>query len=201
LALYRVAREGHSGLFPPPTGTGRFDDPARRFRTLYTALERIAAYAETLQYFRPNLSARQALADLRYEDVTTPPVTLRTWVSTRELLTIQVPSTCTLLDLRQFQVLEQATDEIAQDLAGLGLTDFDAANLLGQDRRVTQTVAAWAHASGFDGLLSPSRLAPEWTSCVLFDRARPRVRSRTPIDLTDSDLRAVALAFHLRVRG
>jgi hypothetical protein len=52
LTLYRVTRARHTGLFPPPGGRGRFDDPAGEYRVLYAALEREAAFAEALQQFR-----------------------------------------------------------------------------------------------------------------------------------------------------
>lgn len=201
LVLYRVVRASHTTLFPHPGGTGRFDSPDRSYAVLYTAFDRQAALAEALQSFRPDLEVRAALAALRFADITNPPVPLRTWAQTRVMLRIRIPAGAHLLDLRTSAAIEEVANWLAEPLRAMGLTDFDASHLLGPDRRITQAVSAFAWGQGFDGILAPSRLGPEWTSCALFDRSRPRVMSRTPIDPADPDLRAIADRFHLRTSG
>lgn len=201
LLLYRVTRAGRDGLFPPASGTGRFDVPDRSFRTLYTALEREAAFAETLQQFRPSLEVRSDLAALRFAEVTNPPISLRTWAAGRVMLRLRLPASANVLDLRGADGLEQATSAVAGQMRTLGLADFDAGSLLSPDRRVTQIISAWAFAYGFDALLVPSRLGSDWTNCVVFDRIRPRVVSREPISVTDPDLQHVAARFGIRITG
>jgi hypothetical protein len=168
---------------------------------LYTALERRAAFAESLQQFRPSLAVRAALAQLRFEEPTHPPVPLHSWVRDRVLLRLRIPRTARLLDLRQSDQIEQVADALSLELCEAGLDDFDASTLSGPFRAATQAVAAWAHGEGYDGILSASRFAPEWTTCAVFDRIRPRVLSRTPIEPDDPDLQHVVRAFGLRISG
>ena len=55
--VYRLGRLPDPLEWPPleSAGSGRFDDPARRFRVLYAARQRAACFAETLATFRPSL--------------------------------------------------------------------------------------------------------------------------------------------------
>jgi hypothetical protein len=201
LHLFRITRRGHDTLFPPPHGRYRFDDPARSFATLYGAVDRQAAFAESLQQFRPDLATRVQLAHLRFADVTTPVVNLRTWTMGRVLLRVRLPGSAHLLDLRESAGVELVASSLAAELVALGKNDLDLSTLLGPDRAVTQLVAAWAWKNGYDGILLPSRFASHWTCCSVFNRHKPRVITKDTIDPTDSDLVSVARAFGLRITG
>jgi len=201
LHIWRVTRIGHRDLFPPSGGRSRFDDPEGGFATLYGALDRRAAFAESLQYFRPDLATRAELARLRFAEVTVPAVTLRTWAAARELLDLRLPRGANLLDLRESHAIEQVATALSGGLLKLGVSDFDSSQVVGPDRRITRSVAGWAFGEGFDGLLYPSRFAAAWTCCAFFDRIRPRVASRQPINTRDPDLTAVGASFGLRISG
>jgi hypothetical protein len=201
LTLYRVTRARHTGLFPPPGGRGRFDDPAGEYRVLYAALEREAAFAEALQQFRPDLATRAALAAVRFGAVPRSDVRLQTWAGPRVMLTLRVPKAARLCDLSVSAHIEAAADGIASVADALQIRDFDASHEIGPDRQVSQAVSRWAYQAGYDGLLFPSRLALEWTNCALFNRVRPRVIARDPVRIADPDLQRVAKSFGVRVTG
>lgn len=57
--LYRLGRLPDPLAWPPweYVGSGRFDDPDRAFRVLYTTAQRRASIVETLAPFRPSLDA------------------------------------------------------------------------------------------------------------------------------------------------
>jgi RES domain len=201
LQLFRVTRHGHDTLFPPPRARYRFDDPARGFATLYAAMERPAAFAESLQQFRPDLATRVELAKLRFAEVTTPVVSLRTWTAGRVLLRLRLPATARLLDLRDSAAIEMIADSLAEELLALGCSDFDLSTLLGSDRRTTQTVAAWAARSDHDGIILPSRFASTWSCVSVFNSTKPRIIGHDDIASTDPDLMVVAQNFGLRISG
>jgi hypothetical protein len=201
LTLYRVGRSRHAGLFPPPGGRGRFDDPAGQYRVLYAALERAAAFAEALQQFRPDLATRAALAAVRFGAVPRADVRLQSWAGARVVMTLRVPGAARLCDLRASVQIEEAANGIAGVAESLGISDFDASHVIGPDRRVSQAVSRWAHEAGYDGVLFPSRFATEWTCCALFNRLRPRVIGRDPVRVDDPDLQAVARSFGIRITG
>jgi hypothetical protein len=63
--LYRIARAPNPLAWPAQAyvGSERFDDPRRRFRTLYAAEQRRACFVETLAPYRPDL--RQLAAEAK----------------------------------------------------------------------------------------------------------------------------------------
>lgn len=199
--FYRITRKEHPGLFPPPDGRARFDDPRGEYRVLYGALERAASFAESLQQFRPDMATRAAIAALTFRVVPESPVRLRTWAGARVILTLRLARAARLCDLRSSVDLERAADGISPQAKALGLTDFDASQVTGQDRSVTRAVSRWAYEHEYDGLLYPSRLGTEWNCCAIFDKVRPRVMARASISVDDADLVAVCGAFGIRITG
>ncbi|HET7714287.1 MAG TPA: RES family NAD+ phosphorylase, partial [Bauldia sp.] len=163
------------------------------------SLERAGSFAESLQPFRPDLATRAAMAGLTVSTVPRTEVRLTSWAQSRVLLTLRLNRNALLCDLRQLADLERAANGVAGEAVELNIDDFDASHVTGSDRRVTQRVSRWAHDSGYEGLLYPSRLGTAWTCCALFNRVRPRIINREPVLAGDADLLEVSLAFGIRV--
>lgn len=203
--LYRIGRWPDPCGLPPWTAAGleRFDDPAGRFRVLYTAEDRRACFVETLASFRPPLDAD--LDPLRpYWGGRRPPLLGRIppdWHRRRAVCRLHLAGSSGhgLLDLRALPTLVILRDVFAALLVDVGLRDLDVSGVRGPSRRLTQAIGAWAYDEGYGGIAYRSRFEDAYTCWALFEGRATWAPAGPPELITrrDPDLRAAATLFGL----
>jgi hypothetical protein len=167
----------------------------RRFRVLYAARKRTACFAEVLAGFRPSLELLAETGD---------PADIAGEVS-RGFLRSRGTATFRLLrgrwlDVRRVETLEALRTAFGPTLHDYGLADVDLGGLCGPQRAFTQSVAAWAHQRGYQGMVYASRFGANFDAWAVFDTARIEpVGPVTPLSPDDPDLLAVAQVFALRL--
>jgi hypothetical protein len=180
-------------------GGGRFDDPEREFRLLYTAAQRRGPFVETLAPFRPSLEilARMQRVASSEEPLPRTPVPAH-WYRRHAVARLRLLPGQHWLDLRAPQTRETLRAELAATLLTLRLSDLDLSRVLGPGRTLTQTIARWAYEHGYAGLAYHSRLDHTLTLWAIFERAAfEPVGLPEPITPDDPDLVATARLFGL----
>jgi hypothetical protein len=195
--LHRLGRLPDPLQWPPVenAGSGRFDDPARRFRVLYAARQRAACFAEALAAFRPSLELLAETGD---------PADIAGAVSAGFL---RARGTATFhllrgrwLDVRRLVTLEALRAALGSTVHEFGLADIDLGGVCGPRRAFTQSVAAWAYEHGYNGIVYASRFGASFECWAIFDNARIEpAGAATPLSLDDRDLLAVASVFALHL--
>jgi len=238
--LYRLAR-GPAEPFAPPdwdrahedgTFGNRFDDPTadegkppgERFRAIYCATQRVAAFGETLANFRPSPSLIAHLAaiddDEPLEEALAGEVDPKDrrrvlipadWRLRRRIGHTVLDPTLAFVDVAAAETMQHLRAALAPLADRLGLDDVDLSSLTSQQRCFTQGVARYVYdrrePSGrprYAGLRYPSRLNPgEWECWAAFDN---RIRHQrgwpglpTSVVADDEDLVAVAKLFELTI--
>ncbi|HEX5502460.1 MAG TPA: RES family NAD+ phosphorylase [Thermomicrobiales bacterium] len=203
--LHRLGRAPDPLAWPlwAYVGTGRFDDPAGRFRVLYVAEQRRAAFAETLAQFRPSLAVLAAERAVTGADEPPPPargVVPLNWLAKRATRRLRLGSDQRWLDLRAPETRAVLRAILAPTLQRLGLPDLDVGAVYGPSRAFTQVIARWAYEAGYQGLAYGSRHDERFTNWALFEGAVFTPDGLpTPLMRDDPDLRAVAALFGLDV--
>lgn len=189
LRVVRIGRRPDPLAFVPmsaQTWAGRFDDPDRLSRTLYTAMDEYGAWVEVLGRFRAHLPTGTSLDAIAGEGGDREPVlpgtVSLTWIASRAVghaqvlaRVVELGSDVTLrwLDLRP---------PIREILASRHIADVDLSAVTGPDRSLTQAVARelrlWGQA---DALLYPSRYGAPTTCVALFEprEGLPRIEPIT----------------------
>jgi len=198
--LFRVGRAPNPVAWPPfdAIGTGRFDDPQRRYRVLYTAEAAIGAFLESLAPFRRPL--RDLLPVLRRMSGVRDPVigrVPRNWHLKRMLGVIRLYPGQQWLDFRSVDVHTRLGHLFAQQLADLGYDVLDARAALSLDRPFTQGVSRWAYEQGYQGIIYTSRIDTRHTCWALFDGAHLTVERVSVIGLDDADFVTAVRALEL----
>jgi hypothetical protein len=202
----------HIGRNPDPfawtdwqfVGTGRFDDPRRpsQFRVLYAAEERLAAFVETLQKWRPSMEALAALGVIPVprDDVLEETIGMipSDWHLKRSIGTLLLLPNQRWLDLREHETRETLRVRLASTLRRLGAEDFDLSDALGRNRRLTQTIARFAFEDGFQGIAYKSRFDVNFTCWAIFEGAQFEPIGRFAFMRNDPDLIEAARRFSLR---
>ena len=99
-----------------------------------------------------------------------------------------------------FPTREALRGELAEQLVQLGLSDLDVSAVRGPHRELTQTIARWAYAHGFAGLVYRSRFDDSLDCWAVFEGIEfDPVGIPQSISLGDPDLLAAAALFGLRV--
>ncbi len=205
--LYRIARPPDPLAFPSFAfrGTGRYDDPHGRKATLYAAVERRAAFLETLDVFRPD---RLAIAERNdHLGVTSRPSarparhSIPDRFMQRLLVRFDVADGQRWLDVRVPETNDVLHDELAPHFSQLGLGErFVLGDLLASDYRVTRLVAGWAIDHAFDGIAFRSCHNPALSCWAVFEGAVLSSRFEAhPINPDDPDLHAVARLWNLQI--
>jgi hypothetical protein len=205
----------HIGRLPNPlawteweyVGGGRFDDPRqlRQFRVLYAAEQRLAAFVETLQKWRPSIEALAALNSIHpvsgLDDVPENAIGVipADWGLTRGIATFHLLPGQHWLDLREHETRETLRGMLAPTLQALRYDDFDLSDVLGRDRRLTQTIAWLAHEQGFHGITYTSRFSHHFTCWAIFEGADFTSRAHESIAADDADFLDAVRRFNLRV--
>jgi hypothetical protein len=203
--VYRIAR-GPAEPFAPPAwdraqddGTfgNRFDDPSaaegrlpgERFRTIYCATQRIAAFAETVAHFRPSIALLAHLAavedDESLEDALAGAIDPRNpsrglipadWRLRRRVGRTRLDPSLRFVDIAAAQSVQHLRLALAPLASELRLIDIDLSSLTSQQRRFTQACARYVYAQTdehglplFAGIRYPSRFSDKWECWAVFD--------------------------------
>lgn len=237
--LYRLARgpadpfEPQDWSFAHEDGTfgNRFDDPGPgpahaagpRFRAVYCATQRIAAFGETLARFRPSLTLLAQLALIDDDEpvadalagVIDPGDPARAiipadWRLRRRIGHTILDPSLVFVDIAAAETMQYLRIALAPLAATLGLTDIDLSSVTSPQRRITQACARYIFdipesdaQPRFAGIHYPSRLNPNWECWAVFDRdlhhlpGWPGFPESIPPD--DPDLLAAATLYGLTV--
>lgn len=189
-ALWRVGYHGDPLAFAPRElyeFSHRFDDVARRFRTLYLAEEPETALREVLADFRPNLAAQlrhverfgaEAAEDFAAQSVTAA------WRRQNVLVRAGVTPEGPTVDLTDPAVRQTVEQRHVQLLAAHGLDHLDLHEITTARRAITQTIAAELYDGGAAAVRFPSRI--DGRACVaLFEGRGTLELVEGPVVLTD----------------
>ena len=203
--IYRVGRAPEPREWPPANLDGRYSHPDGAVRVLYGATERLAAYLETLQAFRP------AIADLaRFRDWGGLPSDFPGEADLgvipgayfdRRIAAFQVAEAERILNLCAPETHARLRQELAVALVACGYSGaFNFGEVIGTDYRLTQLITHWAHEHDFTGVAYPSAHDHTLTCWAVFDSAQITFAGEPEsIERDDPDLLAAAALFGLRV--
>lgn len=233
--VFRIAHRRLRPFEPPPwefarpdgTFGHRFDDPSKsdgrpeseRFRVVYGATRRAAAFAETLANFRPQLrviagyeaveeSSSAAVLHTDPED-SRRGIVPRTWRADRHLCTTTLDPSLRFVDIMAGESIHHLRLALAPIGAKLGLSDLDVNMVLGPYRRLTQARARYIYdltdlhgRPSYAGIRYVSRLNPSWECWALFsDRLRHTLGLPETIFPDDPGLTEAAALLGLTIEG
>lgn len=216
--VYRVVRgEGALAFRPWDTITeeapllGRFDDSYKKFRSIYTASSKEAAYRETLQDFRGStaLGAKLAAIEPNADGLTDLDpneylgVIPASWLADRSIGVLEVTKPCACVDITHASAIDRLRVDCARAIT--------VADLLGDDVMLTQSLARrfWSHRDGYAGIAYPSKLGANLMNFAFFEtshcsdstRANLLVRDTQPLRADDPTLADVANSMGLLIEG
>lgn len=198
--VYRVAR-GPAVFEPIPweyaredgTFDGRFDDPSgmetpwrtkvllpeQRFRVIYCATQRAAAFGETVAQFRESmalLALMQGVDDNQPVPADNPPGVIPShWRAQRRLGVTALDPSLRFVDAGAAQTLSHLRVVLARQASDLGEQDIDLGVLTGSQRRLTQEAARYIYDCSesdgtplYAGIRYVSRLNSRWECFALF---------------------------------
>lgn len=182
----------------------RFDDPQRRWRTLYCAELPETCLREVLADLRPSTSqiadfqrvfGPEARTELSGSAVTA------SWRQENVLAQATLDVAGQVLDLTDQWIRHQIELQHAALLHEHGMSHLDLSEITNSRRPVTQTIAAEAYDSGCAAVRFPSRL--DGSVCFALFEGRAELQADgAPVPLTDPAplaLRKVAAAWDLTV--
>ncbi len=155
------ASPGWERVGPDGTFGNRFDDPSKvdgrpdeaRFRMIYAATQREAAFAETIAHFRPDLPALAALSAIHGGASEPQPLTgvvpVR-WQQLRGIGRLLLDSALRFVDVAHPDTLAEMRATFARLAGDLGHRDIAVSTLTSGDRRLTQRIARCLRADGCD---------------------------------------------------
>lgn len=192
--------------YPLPRAGNRFD--TLDGGVLYASTEPLTCYWETLARFRPTAAVRAAVKDEDPGFMVCGGVPAD-WRARRVKVCLTLEDPLPFLDVEHPATHEYLTTQIASQLAALGVPLLDVAAVRGPDRLVTRTIATWAFRAGlhddsggnrfhYAGIRYLSRFGP-YECWAVFQGTPVRELSRDTISLSDTDLRAAADKFELRL--
>ena len=190
--VFRVSR-GFDVFAPPDwswahedgTFGNRFDDPGKyrgipeedRFRVIYCATRRTAAFGETIARFRRSPKLVEGLRAIDDEDPFEPEleggVLPEEWRFGRRLGSTRLDEGLVFADFASAETFQILTEELAPLLVRFGLPEFDLSLITSRKRRITQEAARYVYElaeSGqlFAGVRYLSRLDPAWELWAVF---------------------------------
>lgn len=190
--VFRVSRD--FDVFAPPdwswaqedgTFGNRFDDPGKyrgipeedRFRVVYCATQRAAAFGETIARFRRSPRLVEGLRTIDdegpFEAELEGGELPEGWRLGRRLGSTRLDEGLVFADFASPGTFQIFTEELAPLLVRFGLTEFDLSLITSRRRRVTQEAARYAYeltGSGqvYAGVRYLSRLDPAWELWAVF---------------------------------
>ncbi len=196
--MFRIARQPADPFsFPEWERAGidgtfgnRFDDPwlllglplESRFRVIYCATQREAAFGETIARFRLSATTRAALALIDDDEPLDESLSgsvdplfpehglLRyDWLHRRRIGHSILQPTARFVDLSHASTLAHLNEQLGPIAALQGVQDIDLSAMTSQARRLTQYAARYVHEQGFAGIRYSSRLGQNWECWALFE--------------------------------
>lgn len=193
--------------WPPATISGRYSDPEARFRVLYGASEREAAFLETIQIYRPSLTDLalvQTMASAAHElPVKDFGVVPGDYVERRRIAAFRLVPGPRVLDLRSVETHAVLRTLLATELLAAGYSGaFNFGEIIGSDYVVTRHIARWAFNQGYGGIVYPSTHNHALSCWALFDSVEViPIGAPEVIRWDDVDLVAAARLFGLTLPG
>lgn len=130
--------------------TGRWDDPAGVWRTLYAGSSALACYLEVLAVFRADPVAARDMDDIAVDDAddlyptVRPGELARAWCESRLICSAEL-SGCFVL-IGHYETLPTLRRQFLPAAKECGLQDLDAAAIRdSRHRRLTQVISAWVY--------------------------------------------------------
>lgn len=210
---------GRPRISDDPEDWNRFDLPDAA--TLYSSTDVQGAYAEVLAPLRPRVNELAALAASVFDDVGPgdDPIgeewaekghmlvgnIAKVWHVERNLAQVGVATDGWYIDIEHPVSLQVLRSQFAGLLAERALRDFDVSVIRGHDRVVTCAVAEWVNALYLEdgsvplGIRYNSRHATDWECWATFPDTKTIAVHTVGLDHTDTDLRATADLFGLRL--
>jgi hypothetical protein len=181
----------------------RFDDPQRKFQTLYAAVHLSTCLKEVLGPLRPDLIAQAEFARIRRPDQALAGLIKRSDIEQRALAqgVLEIYSG-EIIDLNSMAVRAEMERQHAAELRKLGLRHLDISALLSPSRKLTQFLARTLYDRGAAGVLYKSNWDGEICVALFEKRARIRPVLGAPIrPLTDPipELLSVLVEYGLQV--
>lgn len=213
-------RAGDDGAFG-----NRFDDPGAvlgiprqaRYRVVYCATQREAAFGEITARFRLNPRLIQGLTRITDDDepiedtlhgIVDPAhrdhgLLGHDWLQRRRWGHTIIDSDTLFVDIAHADSLAHLNVVLAPLLDSLNIREFDMSSATGPSRRLTQIASRYLYSQGFAGIRYTSRLGRNWECWALFEgRYRHDMGFPSPsstISPDDADLAAVAKRFGLSI--
>ena len=213
--LHRVGRAPDAWAWPgwayalqDGTFGNRYDDPLGEYRVLYAGRPRLAAFAETLARFRPDLELTAELSLIEGDDGGFPPP-LRAgavpveWCATR--VVGRARHAGTFADVGRSESLAHLRAALAARAVHYGFDDLDAGELRRRaPRAFTQEISRHVFVHGRDtggrplaGLRYLSRLGDDLVNWAIFETEPPVDCVSEPVVADDPDVRAAFARFGL----
>lgn len=166
----------------------RFDDPGadrgipetERFRTIYCATQRVAAFGETIARYRPSLSLLKGLEEDVDDDE--EPLNLESgvipldWRLSRNVGKTLLDPNLRFVDIAAGETIQHLRPVCAEAAIQLGLEDVDLSAVTSSRRLITQVAARYIHEQVdenghplYAGIRYVSRLNRDWECWALFD--------------------------------
>lgn len=191
--LWRIGRWPDPLAWPPRDASlrepGRFDDPQRQYRVLYTSEQRLGCFVESIARFRPSVAALKDAGALLALPARVP----ASWRASRCVGRLRPEDGLRFLDVRAPETVEVLRRALAPLLHRLGVGDLDVSGVRGPNRAATMAVGRWAHDAGFQGVGYRSRFADELDCWALLEGATfERVGLAEPLLPDDPDLAVAA---------
>lgn len=182
--------------------SGRYNDPQGRFRVLYAASERQAAFMETVQDFRPalrDLALVQSLLPSGDIDLPLPIGRVPAAYFGKRIAAFRLDHTQRWLDLRSPQMHAFLRGALASELVTAGYSGaFNFGEIIGSDYTITRLISRWSYDAGYGGIAYPSTHDGSLSCWAIFDRASVTlVGTVEPIRRDDPDLIAAVDLFGL----
>jgi hypothetical protein len=189
--LFRVARKPDVWTWTDLwyTGQGRWDDPERIYRVLYTSTTSFGAYLEKLAPFRPDLELLAGLANIRDNDRTAPKTLPAGRLPEGWRLRMLLGKGLTdgakepLVAVGRAQSLATLRHAMASVAEGLGITEIDAGvirvDYSTEFLQLTQAASRFFYGlksrgvPRFSGIYYLSQYADDVANCAIFERDRP----------------------------
>ena len=232
--MYRIGRKPDEPFALPnwdrvgPDGTfgNRFDDPGGifdipiedRFRVIYCATQREAAFAEVVSRFRQRPNLERVLAKIEDDEETIEEALSGAvdpdfpdhnmlesdWLQRRRIGHTRIVARNDLVDISHADSLARLNEVLAPVLEAFKLDQLDLSAMTNPAVRfLTQSASRYIYNQGYAGIRYTSRLGANWECWALFE-GRFRHAKGSPgfpntITPDDADLLSVAKRFGLTI--
>jgi hypothetical protein len=184
--------------------TGRWDDPAGIWRTLYVGSSALACYLEVLAVFRADPVASSDMDDIVVDDAddlyptVTPGQIPREWCAPRLFCSAQLSGWFVVIG--HHETLPTLRRQFLSTAKECGFDDLDAGAIRdAKHRRLTQAISAWVYTLAtpqghpVTGIQFGSRHGDELTLLAVYERSAstpspPEITNHSePLEITEQD--------------